>query len=85
VASVPVNAAGGGIGFGHTILGFGAGRNAVCLSGLTGKQAGAVDRLLDDGISNSGSIRSAVKDVVLPTTAAVYLEATTDFVLCKGL
>ena len=83
--AAPANAAGGLIGFTHTVMGFGA-VNVVCFTGLSGKQAGALDRMLDDGINSSGSVRAVVTTVAATVpTAANYVEATPGFVLCKTL
>ena len=60
VLTLPSNAAGGFIALTNNVLGFGL-RNVVCLSGLTGKQAGAIDRQLDDGISNAGNVRAVIQ------------------------
>lgn len=87
LATLPTNAAGGGISLTNNVMGFGL-VNVVCLNGLTGKQAGALDRLLDDGANNSGSVRAAI----VATTPAVavpgvvnYVEATAGFMVCKTL
>jgi prepilin-type N-terminal cleavage/methylation domain-containing protein len=84
-ATLPKNAAGGLINFTHTIMGFGA-QNVVCFSKLSGKQAGALDRLLDDGVSGTGSIRSDTVAVAeISAATAVYSEATKGVFLCKTL
>ncbi len=88
----PLNAAGGLIGFSSKVMKFGD-QNVVCYSGLSGKQAGALDRLLDDGISTSGSVRSAssvsTAAAALAVTAATgdapYSETTAGVILCKSL
>ena len=81
----PANAAGGAVGFTNTVMAFGS-VNVVCLSGLNGKQAGALDRLLDDGVNSTGNVRAVVTTVAATVpTAASYVEATTDFILCKKL
>ena len=83
----PANAAGGSVGFTNNVLAFGA-VNAVCFSGLTGKQAGALDRLLDDGLNTTGSVRADVAatfTTTIPTGTAVYSDATTSVFLCKTL
>ena len=83
--TLPQNAAGGLIGLTNTVWGFGA-VNVVCLSNLTGKQAGALDRLLDDGVSNTGRLRSTTGALALAAPAAVnYVEATTGFTVCRPL
>ena len=87
----PANAAGGFIGFTHTVLGTDwAGVHVVCFTGLSGKQAGALDRMLDDGAYNSGSIRS--DNATLTSAAAtaaptipIYSELATGVTLCKTL
>lgn len=81
------NAAGGQIGLTNGVYGFGA-RNVVCLSGLNGKQAGALDRLLDDGVSNTGDVRASIiaaPPALNPAALTPYVEATPGFTLCKPL
>ena len=82
----PTNAAGGAIGFTNTVMAFGA-VNVVCFSGLNGKQAGALDRLLDDGVNTTGSVRSdtVALAATVPTGTTVYSELTTGVILCKTL
>ena len=82
----PANAAGGLVGFTHTVMGFGA-VNVVCFTGLSGKQAGALDRLLDDGVNTTGSVRSdtVALAATVPTGTTVYSELTTGVTLCKTL
>ncbi len=87
LTTMPTNAAGGGISLTNNVMGFGL-RNVVCINNLTGKQAGALDRLLDDGVNNTGSIRalvSATTPAVAAPAVAQYVEATTGFMLCKTL
>ena len=81
----PANAAGGLIGFTNTVMGFGA-VNVVCFTGLSGKQAGALDRMLDDGDNTKGSVRAVITTVAAtaPVTGA-YAETTTGVILCKKL
>jgi hypothetical protein len=82
----PANAAGGAIGFTNTVMAFGA-VNVVCFNGLSGKQAGALDRLLDDGVNTTGSVRSdtVALAATVPTGTTVYSETTTGVTLCKTL
>ena len=84
--AAPANAAGGLIGFTHTVMGFGA-VNVVCFTGLSGKQAGALDRMLDDGINGTGSVRSDTVDLIatMNATANVYKETTVGVTLCRTL
>jgi prepilin-type N-terminal cleavage/methylation domain-containing protein len=86
LTTMPPNAAGGTIALTHTVMGFGA-RNIVCLNNLTGKQAGALDRLLDDGVNNTGLVRAVVATV--PAVAAPglvqYVEATPGFMVCRAV
>lgn len=84
--TLPPSAAGGLVGLTNTVFGFGA-RNVVCLNNLTGKQAGALDRLLDDGVSNTGDIRAVIAAAppALAGAAINYVEATPGFVLCRPL
>ena len=79
------NAVGGYIAFTNGVLGIA--HNVVCFSGLNGKQAGALDRLLDDGISNTGRVRSIVTTMGVgqPAAATAYADGTIDFILCKEL
>ncbi|HQR99752.1 MULTISPECIES: type II secretion system protein [unclassified Polaromonas] len=85
LTTLPQNAAGGFIGLTNTVWGFGA-VNVVCLNNLTGKQAGALDRLLDDGISNTGTVRATTAALAAAAPAAVnYVEATTGFTVCRAL
>ena len=87
-AALPTNAAGGAFNLGHSVFGF-VGQNVVCYSGLSGKQAGALDRQLDDGFSHSGLIRSAIETIPADEVAAAnsipYAEDKSGFVLCKVL
>ena len=82
----PANAAGGAVGLTNTVMAFGA-VNVVCYSGLNGKQAGALDRLLDDGVNTTGSVRSdtVALAATVPTGTTVYSETTTGVTLCKTL
>jgi prepilin-type N-terminal cleavage/methylation domain-containing protein len=82
----PANAAGGAIGFTNTVMNFGT-VNVVCFNGLSGKQAGALDRLLDDGVNTTGSVRSdtVALAATVPTGTTVYSETTTGVTLCKTL
>jgi prepilin-type N-terminal cleavage/methylation domain-containing protein len=82
----PTNAAGGAIGFTNTVMNFGA-VNVVCFTGLNGKQAGALDRLLDDGVNTTGSVRSDTVTLAatVPTGVTVYSDATLAVTLCKTL
>lgn len=85
--TLPPSASGGLIGLTNAVFGFGA-RNVVCLNNLNGKQAGALDRLLDDGVSNTGEVRAAIAaapPAAAPGAAINYVEATPGFVLCKTL
>ncbi len=92
--AAPANAAGGLIGFTNNVMGFGVAVNVVCFTGLSGKQAGAIDRLLDDGDNAKGSVRSDTETLVAwtadatpgtPSGAAVYKEATPGVIICKTL
>jgi prepilin-type N-terminal cleavage/methylation domain-containing protein len=90
----PANAVGGVIGFTNTVMGPDwAGVNVVCYTGLNGKQASAIDRLLDDGVYITGSVRSSspITTTVATLAATVasgdapYSETTTGVTLCKKL
>ena len=85
--SAPRNAAGGLVGFANGSFAF-LGQNVVCFNGLSGKQAGALDRLLDDGINTTGSVRADTGNTVtiaLPGGSNVYSESATGVTLCKTL
>ena len=86
-ATLPKNAAGGLISFTHSVMGADwALKNVVCFSKLSGKQAGALDRLLDDGAHNTGSVRSDVLiDAAITASTTVYKETTQNVFLCKKL
>ena len=85
----PTSATGGAIGFTSKVFGFGS-VNVVCFNNLNGKQAAALDLLLDDGVFSTGSVRS---DLVIGTgamtataSATVYSEAVASgVILCKTL
>ena len=59
----PRHAADGAIAVSSGAFGF-VGRNVVCLNGLSGKAAGALDRRFDDGNPSTGTIRA--NRIVLP-------------------
>lgn len=90
LTTLPQNAGDGFIFLTNNVMGLGL-RNVVCLSGLTGKQAGTLDRLLDDGINTTGNFRGTVPavagvlTVAAPITVENYVEATTGFVVCTPL
>jgi len=86
-AALPSHAGGGLIAMGGIAAGvWGMTGNVVCLNNLTGKYAGALDRLLDDGVNNTGVIRSNNAAIVSAAPAfAAYNEATTGYFLCKQL
>ncbi len=68
----PQHAGGGSLAISSGAFGF-VGRNVVCLNNLTGKYAGALDRLLDDGNPISGNIRA--NRIALPGNPAVAVPA----------
>lgn len=85
--TLPQNAGDGFTALTNNVMGLGL-RNVVCLNGLTGKQAGTLDRLLDDGINSTGNFRATVATsttTVAAPTAADYAEATTGFMVCTPL
>jgi prepilin-type N-terminal cleavage/methylation domain-containing protein len=47
------------------------GRNVVCLNNLSGKQAGALDRLMDDGNPSTGTVRAIRMAINANPTAAI--------------
>ena len=91
VGALPSHAGGGVI----TVAGsntangiWGLAGNVVCLNGLSGKFAGAIDRLLDDGVNNTGAIRgnnAAPAANSAAPAATTYNESATGFFLCKQL
>ncbi|MDP3356542.1 MAG: prepilin-type N-terminal cleavage/methylation domain-containing protein [Polaromonas sp.] len=83
-AARPGHSAGGNVGLGNTLYGMSG--NVVCLNNLTGKFAGALDRLIDDGVNTTGIVRSStVAPAVGAPAAAQYIENTTGFFLCKQM
>lgn len=83
-AARPTHAGGGLIAFGNGVDGLTG--NVVCFNNLSGKFAGAIDRMLDDGINSTGSVRSGtVAPAAAAPGAAAYVEATPGFFLCKQL
>lgn len=68
----PQHAGGGSLAISSGAYGF-VGRNVICLNNLTGKYAGALDRLLDDGNPISGNIRA--NRIALPGNPAVGVPA----------
>lgn len=94
--ALPVNSGGGVTVLTNNVLGLAG--NTVCLNGLTGKQAAALDRLLDDGVGNTGTVRAmivvapAVVPAAVPTVAqaaAAVVEAgaaaALNVVVCRTL
>lgn len=83
-AARPTHAGAGVIALGNNVYGLTG--NVVCFNNLSGKFAGALDRMIDDGINNTGSVRSGtVAPAAAAPAAAPYVEATTGFFLCKQL
>jgi len=90
-AALPVNGFNGLVGiFNNTtaLSGAGTGIN-VCLSQVPGKAAAAIDKQLDDGIRNTGSIRATIgvvgtNTVPAAATAATYLESS-EYTICRAL
>lgn len=89
--ALPLNGFNGLVGvFNNTtaLTGAGTGIN-VCLSQVPGKAAAAIDKQLDDGIRNSGSIRATIgvagtNTVPAAATAATYLESA-EYTICRAL
>nr|MDP2192270.1 prepilin-type N-terminal cleavage/methylation domain-containing protein [Rhodoferax sp.] len=86
--TLPQNAGDGFTAITNNVMGLGL-RNVVCLNGLTGKQAGTLDRLLDDGVNSTGNFRATVATstttVAAPAAVENYAEATTGFMVCTPL
>lgn len=68
----PKHAGDGSIALSNGAFGF-VGRNVVCMNGLNGKYAGALDRQLDDGNPSSGTIRA--NRIALPGNPAAAVPA----------
>jgi len=68
----PLHAADGAIAVSAGAFGF-IGRNVVCLNGLNGKAAGALDRRFDDGNPSTGDIRA--NRIALPGNPAAGIPA----------
>lgn len=86
-AALPTHSGGGRIAVGGAAAGtWGIAGNVVCMNGLSGKYAGALDRLLDDGVNNTGSVRGSTAAIAAAApAAAAYNEATVNFTICKAL
>jgi len=90
-AALPVNGYNGLVGiFNNTtaLTGAGTGIN-VCLSQVPGKAAAAIDKQLDDGLRNSGSIRATIGVVGANTapgaaTGPEYVESA-EYSICRSL
>lgn len=90
-AALPVNGFNGLVGvFNNTtnLTGAGTGIN-VCLSQAPGKSAAAIDKQLDDGLRNSGSIRATIGVAGANTapgaaTGPEYVESS-EYSLCRSL
>lgn len=86
VAALPKHPGGGVFGFGtgiYTMPG-----NSVCASLLTHKFAGAIDRQLDDGVNNSGTVRGALAAAPAaanPAVVAFNESLNTTWTLCRRL
>ena len=90
-AALPVNGFNGLVGvFNNTtaLTGAGTGIN-VCLSQVPGKAAAAIDKQLDDGLRDSGTIRATIgvagaNTVPGAASAATYLESA-EYTVCRSL
>jgi len=90
-AALPVNGYNGLVGiFNNTtaLTGAGTGIN-VCLSQVPGKAAAAIDKQLDDGLRNSGSIRATIGVTGANTAPGAangpeYVESS-EYSLCRSL
>jgi prepilin-type N-terminal cleavage/methylation domain-containing protein len=87
VAGLPAHAGGGVMAIGgQAATVWGMPGNVVCLNNLTGKFAGALDRLIDDGVNSTGVVRANNAAIAAAAPAqADYLENTTGYFLCKQL
>jgi prepilin-type N-terminal cleavage/methylation domain-containing protein len=88
VGSIPRNAFNGLMGVGGTAASTAIGLtgNVVCLGNVPGKSARQIDTQLDDGISNTGSIRAVqgANNVAPAAAAASYSDANT-YTVCRTL
>ncbi len=88
VAALPSHAGGGRVAVGGIAAGtLGLTGNVVCVNGLSGKYAGALDRLIDDGVSNTGAVRGTTAALASPApgAATAYAENTLNFTICKQI
>ncbi|MBD3767023.1 MAG: prepilin-type N-terminal cleavage/methylation domain-containing protein [Gammaproteobacteria bacterium] len=90
LAALPKNAYGGLIGVtGIGVFGMPANGKYVCLSGITGKAARAIDLAMDDGLAKSGTMRAAAlaSTNTGPGTAAPTDEYTDEpmFTICTTM
>lgn len=86
VAALPQHPAGGVFGLANGVYGMPG--NAVCASILSHKFAGAIDRQLDDGVNNTGTVRGQLAAAPAAAAgAAVAFNETlaTTFTLCRRL
>lgn len=84
--ALPPHSGGGVMGVTNGVFGFTA--NVVCASNLSGKYAGAIDRALDDGVNNTGTIRAtqaAAPTVGVPANANYLETAGATWTLCRQL
>lgn len=83
--TLPVHAFGGIIGVADGYLGIAG--PVICMDNINGKRAEIIDRQLDDGKPDSGTLRAVVSTVTLAknaTLATSYVEGTT-YSICKQM
>ncbi|MDR3424868.1 MAG: prepilin-type N-terminal cleavage/methylation domain-containing protein [Alphaproteobacteria bacterium] len=88
-ASQPVNPFGGIYGFQHGAFNGVFTTNVLCLNGVPGDAASAIDSRLDDGVSNSGSIQAMIStgtvgEAVNGTVAATY-DSSKTYTMCMQM
>jgi prepilin-type N-terminal cleavage/methylation domain-containing protein len=83
--ALPSHAGGGRMAIGGIAAGtLGLTGNVVCVNGLSGKYAGALDRLIDDGVNSTGAVRGTTAALASAApAAAAYAENTLNFTVCK--
>jgi prepilin-type N-terminal cleavage/methylation domain-containing protein len=87
VAALPRHAFGGLIGVtANAVTGMPTNSRYVCLGSLTGSMARSIDIAKDDGVANTGNIRSTQGgNNTIPSTSATAYSDTENYTLCMGL
>ena len=84
--ALPRNAWGGlvGVNFSNT-QGRPANRLLVCMQNVPGKAAMALDRQMDDGMSNNGTLRATLGTAVVPGAAAGAYNEAQVYTICQEI